>query len=668
MTGVGRLLCLLGTSACACAARPAPPSPAPTDCPADTTPVIATGRRACVETLPVARGAYRECARANRGCEPPPFRSYVAWGADHADLTMPGVSPASARAYCAWAGRRLPTPAESTEFARVVVDAREAEGFRCVAEPGSSARARAVASRRAVSVQGLNRGDGVVYWEARETYAALLLGDSGEVTCARLRIERGADGHPQLLWPAVGSDGERRYPFDYRAGALRFTDPATGRVEDWLVGDNEYAGGVVYVAGGPWFPGGLECKDSAPPLRPLARPWSRTLPAEGALADLDARRRFLALDDRVMFLREPDVRGAPPGRCVRAGFDVDGPVVEPRSSAALRIEAGEGDRFYLITEHARQGRVFVSAAEDLTGGSGLLPTGLLPLRRDAEGWHLGEATLHFDERTCEAGRPHDVHPEAAPLLRRGILAAWIAFVREHDAMYWVDPSGAACERVEISSPEGFPLVATWRWTPRGSDEVATYHATVDGDGVQLRLDPSFGAKGRVSAAPPCIEHHELRGLGTYGEGLRIGGSTVFDSLAACEHERARTMPFAQRCPALSAAARPGPIPADSIAARGGLSGFMRDGDGRCERTSVELRPSFGVWSAEPRPPPFEGVWTRGRDVLEVYEWPFTRRVFLRSRFYPAGWIAAEARPGGAFALGDEVVYPTARACSAAPKR
>ncbi|WP_437664898.1 hypothetical protein [Sorangium sp. So ce1182] len=660
MTGLGWLLCLLTGTACACAACPAP-RPQPTlACPADTTLVVASGRRACVETLPVARGAYRECAGANRDCEPPPFRAYVAWGADHADAAMPGVSPVSARAYCAWAGRRLPTPEESMELARVI-GAREAEGFRCAAEPGSPARARPIASRRSVSVDGLNRADGADAWATSTVFAAPLLGDSGEVTCARLRIERGADGQ-QLLWPAVGGDGERRYRFDYRAGTLRFTDPVTGRVEDWLVGDNEQAGGAIYVAGTPWIPGDLECTGGAPALRPLPRPWSRSRLAEAALADPEARRRALAHDDRVMFLREPDVAGAPPGRCVRAGLDTDLAAALPRASAALRIEAREGDRFYLITEHAPQGRVFVSAAEDLSGRSGLLPTGLLPLRHDAAGWHLGEATLHFDERTCEAERPRAAYPEANPLFRRGIFAAWITFVREHEAMYWVDPSGAACERVEIASPDGFPLVGTWRWTPRGSGEIATYHVTVDGDGVWLRLD------GRAGAAEPCIEHYELRGLETHGEGIHIGGSTIFGSLAACERERPRTLPFAHRCPALAAASRPGPIPADSIAARGRLSGFLRDGEGRCARTAVDLQTSWSVWSREPSPPSLEGVWTRGQEVLDVYEWPFSKRIFRRSKRYPGGWIAAEARPGGAFALGDDIVYPTEEACRATPKR
>jgi hypothetical protein len=373
-------------------------------------------------------------------------------------------------------------------------------------------------------------------------------------------------------------------------------------------------------------------------------------------------------DDRVFFLREPDVDGRPRGRCVRAGFAVEAEAGPPRTGAALRIEAGEGDRFYLISEYPRQARAFVSAAEDLSGRSGLLPTGLLPLRRDASGWHLGEATLHLDEHRCQAERPHAAYPEANPVFRRGIFAAWIELVRAHDTIYWVDPSGAACERVEISSPDGFPFVATLRFTPRGTSQVATYHVTVDGDGVRFQLDPGSPAKGSEGRAPPCVERYELRGLATRGEGLRIGGSTVFTSLAACERERPRTLPFAERCPALAVAARPGPVPEGAIAARGGLSGFMRDGEGRCQRTSVDLRTSFGVWSPEPGPPPLEGVWVRGREVLDVYEWPFARRIFARSRRQVGRWLAAEPRPGGAFALGDEVVYPSESACRAARAR
>jgi len=580
---------------------------------------------------------------------------------------MSSISPSSERAYCAFVSRRIAEPPEWRE---------PVEGqFRCVAEPGSPARARPEARRTEVTVAGLNRGDGLDEWLATGVFAAPLLDDSGRVTCAKIQVEAGPGGARTLVWPAVGGRAETRYPFELRSGVLRFSDAATGAFDDWLVGDEEYAGGAIYVRGAPWFPGDLECTTSAPALRPLPRPMSGGGLSDRDLGDVEARRRSLVHDDRVMFLRPPAGGDREPmSRCARVGlgvgFGVDGKgaTARPGTSAVLRVEAEEGDRFYLISEYSPQGLAFVSAAEGVSGAAGLIPTGLLPIRRDAEGWHIGGATLHFEEQACEAEPPRAAFEEASPVFRRGVFAAWIAFVRAHDAMYWVDPSGEACERVEISAPDGFPFAGALRWAPRGSGETATYEFTVDGDGLWMHLDPSFGAAQSGSPGAPCFEHHELRGLTTHGDGLRIGGSAVFESLAACEAERPRTMPFVHRCPAVAEAARPGPLPAGSIAARGGLSGFVPAAGGGCEPISVTLATGFSARSTAAFPAPLEGVWMRGRDVLEVYEWPYSKRLFRRSRRFPARWIAAEPRADGTFALGDEVVYPTEAGCRAAKPR
>lgn len=523
-------------------------------CPSDTTLVTVGGERVCVESAPVSRGAYRECAKANVGCERPPFRGYLAWGADHADLPMPLVSEASARAYCAYAGRRLAAAAEWKEEAP--------DRFRCVAAPGSPARARTwpPAIPREGSVRGLNRSDALDSWVRRTVFAAPLLDAAGKVTCTRIRVERAPGGGRLLVWPAVGNEPEQRYPFELSAGALRFTDARTGAVEDWLVGDEEHAGGAFYVGGAPWIPGELACSSDTPSLRPLARPFTRGGLTEQELLDPEARRRSVVHEDRVMFLPEPESpgQGAPGAkrRCARAGFDLD-LAGYPRGSAALRIEAEAGDSFYLISEYSRQGRAFVAAADDASGDSGLLPTGLLSLRRDERGWHLGDATLHFDERACEAAAAHSSYPELDPIFRRRIFAAWIELVRGRDAAYVVDASGAACRRVEIASPDGFPLVGTWRFSPGPGGETAVVRVTVGGDGVWLRLDPSSGARGGGAS---CVEHRELRGI-ALSDGVRLGDSTVFGSLAACESERRQTKPFVLGCPATPAATGPGAAPA-----------------------------------------------------------------------------------------------------------
>ena len=559
MIPVRRLLLFLGLSASGCAARPEPaPQPIRVEaCPSDTTLVTSGGERVCVESAPVSRGAYRECAKANVGCERPPFRRYLAWGADHADLPMPKLSEASARAYCAYSGRRLASPAEWKEEAPDL--------FRCVAAPGSPARARTwpPAIPRTGSVRGLNRSDALTWWVRERLFAAPLLDDAGKVTCARIRVERAADGGRFLVWPAVGAEPEKHYPFDLSSGTLRFTDAQTGAVEDWLVGDQEHAGGAYFVGGAPWIPGELECENDAPPVRPLARPFSRGGLTERELLDPEARRRSIVHEDRVMFVPEPERPGqgatGAKRRCARAGFDLD-LAGYPRGSAALRIEAEAGDSFYLISEYSRQRRAFVAAADDASGDSGLLPTGLLSLRRDEAGWHLGDATLHEDERACEAAAAHLPYPELDPVFRRRIFAAWIELVRGRDATYVVDTSGAACKRVEMASPDGFPLVGTWLFSGGTGGEKTGFHVTVDGDGVWLRLDPSSGGGGAS-----CVEHRELRGL-ALSDGVRLGDSTVFGSLAACESERAHTKPFVLGCPAASAAA--GSVPAPAAAGPG----------------------------------------------------------------------------------------------------
>jgi hypothetical protein len=394
----------------------------------------------------------------------------------------------------------------------------------------------------------------------------------------------------------------------------------------------------------------------SPPLRPLARPFTGEAPA----ADDFVR------EERVMYLREPDLPKHP-GRCVRAGLVAGPPPARRRPNATLRIEAEDGDRLYLVTEYARHARAFVAPVANPQSEPGLtpiLPSGLLTIRRDAVGWHLGDATLHFDERACEAGPPTAVSTEPEARFRRVMPAAWVAFVREHRALYWVDPSGTTCERVELGFVEGNPLSSDLRWTPRGASQAVTYRVTVDADGIWLQLERPAEA----GPAAPCVEHYELRGGDVFHGEILLGGSGVFGSAEACEGALPRTRPFVHHCPGVTTL--PAPLPATSLAARGSLSGFMVDGQGGCEPASLDLRSSSSGPPGKPASPPLEGVFRRGNRRFEVYQWPFAERLFWSEwtpfkRVHGASWVSAELRLNGDFSLNHDLIHPTASACLAA---
>lgn len=620
----GALFASVALLAC-CAPRPigAPTPP----CPADTAPDAAKPG-ACTERMPVSRGAYRACVEAG-ACVAPPFSAHLAWGADHAAAPMPPWSVDAARAYCAWAGRRLHAPVEPL-------------GFRCVADRGAPARAQPPEVPD-VAAPGPppNTEPGLAALRAPNgaTFSAVLLDDDGTATCGRLRLERTKAGAALVLL-AHGKTEERRHPFELRAGTLRFSSAAKV-VDDWLVGSSESF--KVFVGGSPWLTGDLACTGAVPALRPVVPPGAIAVPTAQELADPSARRRFLAHEDRVLWVREPDVAGAP-GRCVRAGFDRDD--TRPRRSATLRIEARASERFYLVSDYLRQGKVFVSPVDERSARSGLLLSGLLSRSSDADGWHLGPSTLYLDEARCKAAGPRAPEPPPEPTHRHAIVGAWSEYVRTHHELYWVDPSGAACERVEVVAEEGFPLLSRWTWTPGGVGAPVRYDVTVDADGVFLRT-------------PTCTEHAELEGLATLRDGFRVGGSTLFETRAACEAQRTKTHPFVHRCPAVAARARPGPLPTDSLAAHGGFAGFLRDGLGQCGPSAIELSPSWNVVTTDPALPSLEGVWRREGKVFDVYEWPWTHTLFGDR----PGPVARRA--DGGWAVQFEVLHPTLEGCKKA---
>ncbi|MBL8720948.1 MAG: hypothetical protein JNL79_33500 [Myxococcales bacterium] len=634
-----RGVALLGVSLASCCAPRVTTPPPPAACPSDTTTLSMGDHRVCVETLPVARGDYRTCVEAG-ACAPPPFSAHLAWGADHAGEPMPSA-PEQARVYCAWAKRRLPTSPESTATVAAFGPAPSGS-FRCVTEPGAAARSRAATRpESAEKMTHVNTQAGFASLASLKSalFAALVLDDTGEATCTRLHLEpTKAPGQHELVLFAHAGAAESRHRFELRGGTLRFTQE--GRIEDRLAGSDEQS--MIFVGGAPWFHGELECS-AVPVMRPVVRPFATRTPTDAELADPAKRRQFLVHDDRVFFVREPD-RPGNPGRCVRAGFDHD--ASRPRTSATLRVEARASERFYLVSEYTQQGKVFVSPADDRSWRSGLLPSGLFARKGDAAGWHLGDATLFLHEAQCTASAPPAPHAEPDRRFRHAIIADWTEFARTHREMFWVDPSGQGCERVELEAEPGFPLLSTWTWTPLGGTQGARYDVTVDADGVWLRT-------------PTCVEHTELQGIATHRDGFQIGGSTVFESRAACEAQRKTTHPFVHHCPTLAALARPGPLPPDSLAAHGGASGFLRDGLGQCAPTTIELAPSWNVLTKAPSPPSLEGVWRREGKAFDVYEWPWTHTLFGgRSG-------AIERRPNGELAIQFEVVHPTLAACKKA---
>jgi len=72
-----------------------------------------------IDKTEVTRGAYRACVQAG-ACKPP----QCAWDCSQPDLPAACIERADAQAYCAWAGKRLPTEAE-WEMAARGTDGRE---------------------------------------------------------------------------------------------------------------------------------------------------------------------------------------------------------------------------------------------------------------------------------------------------------------------------------------------------------------------------------------------------------------------------------------------------------------------------------------------------------------------------------------------------------------
>lgn len=634
-------------ASCASHAQPPPVQP-PHDarCPDDTRAV----GHACIETEPVSRGAYRSCADANGACEAPPLRDYVAWGSDRAQDPMPAVPFASARAYCAHVGRRLPSRAEakaagySGEWVGHDQPTASRRAFRCAASRGSPTFERPVATPAMPVAESVIFGIGIGREAAEwplDRRALVVVDDAGRQLLTSIVFRKahpvatsgagpsielsapppaGAAGilpEATVVWPALGGEPERTFSLEVRDSVLRFRDEAGDCLDDWAIGAYEWGGsGGLYVGGSPWA---HEFEFEGPvPFRPLRAPCSRRKPSA-----------FSAYD-RALYVAQPDGKV-----CARAGWQVTG-----RLSPVLRVEASEGDRFFAVTDLARD-VVFVSALDDASGEAGIMPTGKMSLTSSAKGYRIGDTMLYVDRAACRSAlataRPPRP-PDGEGWSRRKIFAAWASFVQARSEVFFVPPSGDTCERAALGVADGSPFIGT----------IGPYTFDIDGDGIHL-------------AAGACREHYELTSY-HHDVSFGVGSSKLFATARECEHERATTPPFAHRC-----TSRP-PLPSGSLAARRRIDGFTRTDVGVCTPTSLEFRPSFAITSKSTIPPALDGVWVFDRKLFDrgrfdVIEWPYSNKMFIQQW---KRWVPVEQRGAASFAIGVFVIHSTQAACLAAP--